>query len=282
MTRPLHVACLQTRPQPDFETALTEALGLAEAAVGAGAELLCLPEYCGGLKTEGVGFAPPVASEQDHPVINGLRDFAAKRDVDVLIGSVAVKGTTKRYLNRSLYVDQTGAVLGRYDKIHLFDVNLSESEIYRESDTVEPADQAVTVKTRFGTFGFSICYDLRFPHLYRDLAQSGAEVLMIPAAFAVPTGQAHWHVLNRARAIENGAFVIAPCAVGAVAGGGASYGHSLVVNPWGEIIADGGDIPGVVNTQIDLDLVAKTRARVPSLGHDRPYSAPNEASRDVA
>ena len=105
---------------------------------------------------------------------------------------------------------------------------------------------------------------------------------MIPAAFAVPTGQAHWHVLNRARAIENGAFVIAPCAVGAVAGGGASYGHSLVVNPWGEIIADGGDIPGVVNTQIDLDLVAKTRARVPSLGHDRPYSAPNEASRDVA
>lgn len=281
MPRPLHVACLQTSPRPDFDGALAEALSLADAAVGAGAELLALPEYCGGLKSTGGLFDPPAVNEEDHPVINGLRDFAAERGVDVLIGSVAVTGQGERYRNRSLYVDRTGAVLARYDKIHLFDVQLSETEAYTESDSVEPGNQCVIADTRFGRVGLSVCYDLRFAHLYRKQAQDGAEILAIPAAFAATTGRAHWHVLQRARAIENGAFVVAPCAVGPVVGGGQAYGHSLVVNPWGEVIADGGEIPGVVLAQIDLDLVAATRKRVPSLDHDRPYSAP-QTPREVA
>ncbi len=271
MTRTVTIANLQSRPMPDFDTALKEAIGLAEQAVAQGADLLCLPEYCGGLKTDGAAFAPPHAAEADHPVINGLRDFAAKQGVDILIGSVAVTGQGSKFNNRSLYVDKTGAVISRYDKIFLFDVNLSENEVYRESDKVEPGTQAVVADTRFGRIGHSICYDLRFAQLYRDLAQAGAEMLVCPAAFAVPTGQAHWHVLNRARAIENGAFMISPCAHGAVSGGGASYGHSVIVDPWGEILADGGDAAGISMATIDLDMVAATRKRIASLQHDRPY-----------
>jgi predicted amidohydrolase len=275
MSRSFTVACLQTRPMPDFASALTEALSLAEIAVADGADLLCLPEYCGGLKTEGAAFAPPHAIEADHPVINGLREFATQKGVDILIGSVAVSGQGAKFNNRGLYVDRSGEVLSRYDKIFLFDVNLSETEVYRESDRVAPGDQAIIADTRFGRIGHSICYDLRFAQLYRDLAQAGAEMLFCPAAFAVPTGQAHWHVLNRSRAIENGAFMISPCAVGAVSGGGASYGHSLIVNPWGEILSDGGDAAGVTMAQIDLDLVAATRKRIASLQHDRKYALSN-------
>ncbi len=272
MSRTVTIANLQTRPMPDFDTALNEALTLAQKAVSDGAELLCLPEYCGGLKTDGAAFAPPHADETEHPVVNGLRNFAAKKGVDILIGSVAVTGQGAKFNNRGLYVDKSGEILSRYDKIFLFDVNLSETQIYRESDRVEPGDQAVVANTRFGRIGHSICYDLRFAQLYRDLAQAGAEILFCPAAFAVPTGQAHWHVLNRSRAIENGAFMISPCAHGAVDGGGASYGHSLIVNPWGEVLADGGDAAGVSMATIDLDLVAATRKRIASLQHDRPYT----------
>lgn len=272
MTRSVTIANLQTRPMPDFDTALAEAIGLADRAVAGGADLICLPEYCGGLKTDGAAFAPPHAPEADHPVVNGLRNYAAKNGVDVLIGSVAVTGQGEKFNNRGFYVDRSGAVLSRYDKIFLFDVNLSETEVYRESDRVEPGTRAVIADTRFSRIGHSICYDLRFAQLYRDLAQAGAELLFCPAAFAVPTGQAHWHTLNRARAIENGAFMISPCAHGAVPGGGASYGHSLIVNPWGEILSDGGDMPGLTMATIDLDLVAATRKRIASLQHDRPYS----------
>lgn len=282
MSRMLNLACLQTRPQPDFKPALDEALALAKRATADGAELLCLPEYCGGLKTEGDTFAPPVAEERTHPVLNGLREFAAANSVDILIGSVAVKGTGPKLKNRSFYIDKSGDILSRYDKIFLFDVNLSETETYRESDCVEPGNQAVVVDTRFGRIGHSICYDLRFAQLYRDLAQAGAEILVCPAAFAVPTGNAHWHVLNRARAIENGAFMVSPGAVGPVPGGGATYGYSVVVNPWGEILADGGPSHGVVHAKLDLDLVAQTRARVPSLSHDRAYSAVQNDCRKVA
>lgn len=272
MSRPVTVANLQTRPQPDFETALTEAISLAERAVADGADLLCLPEYCGGLKTDGAAFAPPHAAEAEHPVLEGLRAFASAKGVDLLIGSIAVTGQGAKFNNRGFYVDKSGEILSRYDKIFLFDVNLSETEVYRESDRVEPGHQAIVADTRFGRIGHSICYDLRFAQLYRDLAQAGAEMLFCPAAFAVPTGQAHWHVLNRARAIENGAFMISPCAVGAVSGGGASYGHSVIVDPWGEILSDGGEASGVSIAQIDLDLVAVTRKRIASLQHDRPFT----------
>ena len=282
MPREVTIANLQTRPMPNFSKALSEAIVLMDRAVVDGADLLCLPEYCGGLKTNGAAFAPPHAPESEHPVVNGLRDYAAKHGIDILIGSVAVTGRGPKFKNRGFYVDRSGEILSRYDKIFLFDVNLSETEMYRESDRVEPGNQAIVAETRFGRIGHSICYDLRFGQLYRDLAQAGAEMLFCPAAFAVLTGQAHWHTLNRARAIENGAFMISPCAYGAVSGGGASYGHSLIVDPWGEILSDGGSAAGVTMATINLDLVASTRKRIASLQHDRNYTITNEGAPSSA
>ncbi|MCP5075978.1 MAG: carbon-nitrogen hydrolase family protein [Rhodobacteraceae bacterium] len=271
MQRLLNIACLQTSPKPDFGQALDEALGLAKAAVAAGAQFVALPEYCGGLATQDGAFAPPFTCEEDHLVLRGLRVFAADNKVWMLIGSIAIAGVNGKIINRSLLVNNQGEITARYDKIHLFDVRLSDTEVYRESERIEPGNSCIVAETPFGRVGLSICYDLRFPHLYRDMAQAGAEILFIPAAFAKTTGQDHWHVLNRARAIENGAFVVAPCAIGSVSGGGESYGHSLIVSPWGEIIADGGDEPGVVQATIDLGNPAATRKRIPSLSHDRPY-----------
>jgi predicted amidohydrolase len=272
MPRPLTVACLQTRPMPDFETATAEVLTLAGQAVAEGAQLLALPEYCGGLVSEGVALTPPVAEDTTHPVVTALQGFAKDHGVWILIGSVAVPGPGDKILNRGLMVDNAGAIRGRYDKIHMFDIALSATSTYEESATVAPGDCAMIHDTPWGRLGHTICYDVRFPHLYRDLAQAGAEMLAVPAAFTRKTGEMHWHILNRARAIENGAFVIAPCAHGAVPGGGEAYGHSLIVDPMGKVLADGGEGPGVAMATIDLDEVAAARARIPSLSHDRSYA----------
>ncbi|MEM7188409.1 MAG: carbon-nitrogen hydrolase family protein [Pseudomonadota bacterium] len=271
MPRPVTVACLQTRPMPDFYSAVGEALGLARQAVEAGASFLALPEYCGGLTSDGAAFHPPAAALDEHPVVTALREFSAEHRVWTLIGSVAVPGPDGRILNRGVLIDDKGALQNHYDKIHMFDIQMSETAVYRESATVSPGSSAVVHQTSWGSLGHSICYDLRFPHLYRDLAQSGAEMLAIPAAFTKRTGELHWHVLNRARAIENGAYVIAPCADGAVPGGGECYGHSLIIDPMGKVLADGGEGPGIVTAEIDLDLVAEARAKIPSLSHDRAY-----------
>lgn len=274
MARPLSIACLQTRPMPDFESAISEALGLASQAAGDGAQMLFLPEYCGGLATDQGAIRPPSAPEESHPALTALRDFAARAKVWMQIGSVAVDGPEGRILNRGFLVDDAGAIRARYDKIHMFDIQLSETEVFRESAHVAPGAAAVVEETPWARLGHTICYDLRFPRLYRDLAQAGAEILTIPAAFTQKTGEAHWHVLVRARAIENGAFAVAACATGPVPGGGATYGHSLVVGPWGEVLADGGEGPGVVAARIDLDAVAAARGRIPSLAHDRDYRPP--------
>ena len=281
MAKTTDIACLQTRPMPDFASALDEAIPLAEAAVQAGADLILLPEYCGGLRSKGAALNPPAAPEKDHPFLAGMRDFCAKRDVWVMIGSIAVKEAGK-LVNRGYMLDDSGQIAGRYDKIHLFDVELSPTEVYRESDTISGGNQVALYDTPFGRIGHTICYDLRFPHLYRELAQSGADILCAPAAFTKKTGEAHWHVLNRARAIENGAYMISPCAIGPIEGGGESYGHSLVINPWGDIIADGGTLPGIVQARIDLDKVAEARRRIPSLTHDRPYEGVSDRGRRIA
>lgn len=273
MPRPLTVACLQTRPMPDFETASDEALGLAEEACDAGAEFLALPEYCGGLACEGAMIRAPAARDDDHPVVNALRDLAKRRGVWILIGSVAVPGPDGMIINRGFLVDPAGLLHGRYDKIHMFDIRLSESATYEESAAVAPGNLAVLHDTPFGRIGHTICYDLRFPHLYRDLALAGAEILAVPAAFTKKTGAMHWHVLNRARAIENGAFIVSPCSVGPVPGGGEAYGHSIIVDPMGKIVAEGGTDKTLVMATIDLDDVADARSRIPSLEHDRPYTS---------
>ena len=272
LKRKFNIACLQTSPKPDFQSALEEAIVLAEESIEAGADFIALPEYCGGLKTEGSAFAPPFATEENHPVLKGLRDFAKKRKKYLLIGSIAVTGPAGKILNRSYIVDEFGDILSRYDKIHLFDIKFSEKESYCESATVSGGQAAVICQTPLGCFGQTICYDLRFPHLYRKLSQAGAKILLVPAAFTKKTGEAHWHVLNRARAIENGAFVVAPCAVGKVEGGGESYGHSLIINPWGEILADAGSDSGLINANIDLEEVNSARMRIPSLKHDKTFA----------
>ena len=273
--RVINIACLQTRPRPDFQSALDEALSLSEEAVGAGAKFIALPEYCGGLKTEGPAFAPPSATEEAHPVLRGFRDFAVQRKVFFLVGSIAVSGPANKIRNRGFIIDDEGQIRSRYDKIHLFDINLSERQTYRESATVDGGKMATICHTPFGRLGHTICYDVRFPQLYRELAQAGAEILFVPAAFTKKTGEAHWHVLNRARAIENGAYVVAPCAIGKIDGGGESYGHSLIISPWGEVIADGGENPGIITAAIDLDEVHSARQRIPSLSHDRSFELMN-------
>ena len=271
LKRKFNIACLQTSPKPDFQSALEEAIVLAEESIEAGADFIALPEYCGGLITEGSAITPPFATEENHPVLIGLREFAKKRKKYLLIGSIAVTGPAGKILNRSYIVDEFGDILSRYDKIHLFDIKFSEKESYCESATVSGGQAAVICQTPLGCFGQTICYDLRFPHLYRKLSQAGAQILVVPAAFTKKTGEAHWHVLNRARAIENGAFVVAPCAVGKVEGGGESYGHSLIINPWGEILADAGSDSGLINANIDLEEVNSARMRIPSLKHDKTF-----------
>ena len=276
-TREVRIACVQTPALPTFDEAIEAACRLAGDAVAAGAELVCLPEYCGGLKSENGVLKPPAAPEASHPVLEALRNFTRDAGVWMLIGSVAVDGPDGRLINRGFLVDDKGEIRARYDKIHLFDVDLSETQRYRESAVVDPGAQAVVADTPWGRLGMTTCYDLRFPHLYRSLAHAGAEILAVPAAFMKVTGQAHWHVLNRARAIENGAVVVAPCAVGPVPGGGTVYGHSLIVSPWGEILAEGGDGVSTIVATVDMESVASVRQRVPSLRHDRPFSQPAQS-----
>jgi len=176
--------------------------------------------------------------------------------------------------NRSFLIDPKGRIAARYSKIHLFDVDLPSGEKYRESNTVAGGDSATLAQTEFGKIGMTVCYDLRFPQLYRALAQNGAFLLTVPSAFTETTGKAHWHALLRARAIENGAFVVAPAQGGTHANGRKTYGHSLIVAPWGEILAEAGTEPGVIVADIDPAAATEARARVPSLQHDRPYKSP--------
>ena len=265
------VAALQTSPQQTMQLALDETLSLATDAVALGANLLGTPEYCGGLVSDGPKLIPPHASEDDHHYLNGVKRFAAEHGVWFLVGSVAITAADGKIYNRSFLLDNHGQVRSRYTKIHLFDIQLSDSDVYRESASVSAGAEAVLAETPVGLMGQTICYDLRFPQLYRDLSHAGAQILAVPAAFTKKTGELHWHVLNQTRAIENGAYVFAPCAVGDVPGGGAAYGHSLIIDPMGKTLADGGEQTGVVTAELDLTRVSDARQRIPSLSHDREY-----------
>jgi len=276
------VAALQTSPQSTMSAALDESITLAEEAVAAGATLIGTPEYSGGLVSDGPVLVPPHAHEDDHSYLSGLKRFAADNKVFLMVGSIAITASAGRIYNRGFLLDDAGQIRSRYNKIHLFDIQFSEKDVYRESASVEAGSELVLMDTPVGRMGHTICYDLRFPQLYRELAQSGAQVLAIPAAFTKKTGELHWHLLNRARAVENGAYVFAPCAIGDVPGGGAAYGHSLIVDPRGKVIADGGDKTGAVIAEIDLTLVDEARARIPSLSHDRPFASDRNHQADVA
>lgn len=263
---------------PEANLVAAEALIAAAAVEGAG--LVLTPEVTNCVSASRARQVEVLRQEPDDPVLAGLREAAARHGIWLLIGSLALKtgDPDGRFANRSFLIAPDGAIAARYDKIHMFDVALSETERYRESEGFRPGDRAVLAETPFARIGLTVCYDLRFPQLYRALAGAGAQILTVPAAFAVPTGRAHWEVLLRARAIESGAFVLAPAQCGthpATAGKPRqTWGHSLAVAPWGEVLADAGDRPGVTLVDLDMDKVAEARGRVPSLGHDRPFAGP--------
>lgn len=246
----------------------TVVAAVAEAA-RAGAEMLFTPEMSGLLDRDRVRAAQVLRDEADDVVLAAVRIAAAEHRIWVHIGSLAVLGEGGRLANRAFVIDDHGEIRARYDKLHLFDVDLPTGESWRESASYAPGENAVVVQTPVGALGLSICYDVRFADLYRALSNAGATVLAVPAAFTRPTGAAHWHILLRARAIEAGAYVIAAAQTGVHADGRATYGHSLVIDPWGEVILDMGEAAGLGFAEIDQARVADVRARIPVLAHRR-------------
>ena len=259
---------------------LPDTLALIRTAKSGGAEFVLTPECTNALSSNRDHQRRVLRLEKDDATLAALRDEAAKLGIWLLIGSLGLltEDADGRFANRSFLIDPAGEISARYDKIHMFDVNVSETEVYRESSGYRPGGRAVIANTPFGIIGMTVCYDVRFPQLYRQLAQAGAEIITVPAAFNHITGAAHWEVLLRARAIETGCFILAPAQTGThVESGGKgrrTFGHSLVVAPWGEVISDAGTAPGVSFADIDLIAVAQARARIPSLRHDREFLPP--------
>jgi predicted amidohydrolase len=272
MSRKLTIALVQNRATADFAVNLDRALSFAAEGARDGARFIALPEYFSGLRSEGPCIHPVAFPESEHPAIPAFSELARRNGATVLLGSLGVLAADGRIFNRAYLIDPQGKVAARYDKLHLFDIDMPDGTPVRESATIAPGSSAVLATVAGVSVGLSICYDLRFPMLYRKLAQAGAEILAVPAAFTKATGEAHWHVLNRARAIENGCFVVSPCQWGELPGGAQSYGHSLLVDPWGRVVVDGGEGEGLFTATIDLDQVAATRARIPSLQHDRDFT----------
>lgn len=255
-------------------------VALIRQAAAQGAGLVLTPECTNALSSSRAHQQAVFCQQDDDPTLAALRAEAATLGIWLLIGSLGLKTPDPdgRFANRSFLIAPDGAIAAQYDKIHMFDVNVAETEVYRESAGYRPGTQAVLAQTPFAQIGMTVCYDLRFAQLYRRLAQAGAEMLSVPAAFNHITGSAHWETLLRARAIETGCFVLAPAQTGFHAEshgkGRRTHGHSLAVAPWGEVLADGGTEPGITLVDLDLAQVAKARRRVPSLTHDRSFDGP--------
>lgn len=247
--------------------ALVDAISLAARE---GAAMVFTPEMSGLLDRDRQRGAASIVAQDDDLVLAAVRDAAARRGIWVQLGSLALRGDNDRFVNRGFVIDADGAIRASYDKLHLFDVDLPTGERWRESDAYAPGDRAVVVDTPLGPLGLSICYDIRFPELYRALTDSGATLLAVPAAFTRPTGAAHWHTLLRARAIEAGVHVIAAAQTGTHADGRTTYGHSLAIDPWGEILLDMGEPAGLGFAEIDPACVTEVRSRVPAIAHRRP------------
>ena len=274
MTMSFRAACLQMNSGSDLAANLDQLKHMVAEAAGNGAQFVLSPEYC--LMMDGSG---RVMREGALPADGGaalvdLQRLAAHLKIWLLAGSLTLKTDEERIVNRSFLFAADGTVAATYDKIHMFDVTLPDGKVIRESSAYRPGTQAVIASTPWGKLGMTICYDVRFPHLYRTLAQQGAEFLSVPSSFQRQTGKVHWHTLLKSRAIENAAYVLAPAMCGDHPGNRQTYGHALIVDPWGEVLADAGEEPGIIYADIDPAKVAKIRAMMPSLQHDRPYAAP--------
>lgn len=282
MDETLDIALIQTRTPATSAGGLAHVSPLIREAASRGARFILTPEGTNLLEQRRDRREAVLADEAADVAVTGLRALASELGVWLLIGSALVRSghaEDERAANRSLLIDPAGAVVARYDKLHVFDVDLPNGETYRESASVRPGEQAVMAPTPWGGLGMTVCYDIRFPQLYRQLAKAGAAMIAVPAAFTVPTGEAHWETLLRARAIETGAFVLAPAQGGTHEDGRRTWGRSTVVGPWGDIVAKADDDePCVLPARLDLTAVARARAAVPALTHDRDFRPVSDPS----
>ena len=267
-----NAAMIQMRSGLDPAANLAAALKLIDEAKEAGADYVLTPEMTNILAAKREQLFAKIVAEEQNAMLTTLREVARKLAIYIHIGSLAIKASPEKAANRSFLIDRRGEVVARYDKIHMFDVDLAGGESYRESNTYRPGDLAMVADLPWGRLGLTVCYDLRFPALYRALAEAGVSFLTIPSAFTRQTGEAHWHVLQRARAIENGCFVFAAAQGGMHENKRETYGHSLIIAPWGEVLAEGGVEPGVIMARIDPAKVETARKAVPSLQHGRRFS----------
>jgi len=274
----LRVALIQTRTPADQAAALAHLEPMVREAAAGGAQLILTPEACNLMEQRKPNRAERIVRQDQDACVAGLRALAAELKVHLLIGSAIVLQDDPgdpRAANRSIFVGPDGAVIATYDKMHVYDVDLPTGERHRESENIRPGEHAVVAPTPWGGLGLTICYDVRFPHLFRALARGGAMMISTPAAFTVPTGMAHWEILQRARAIETGCFVMAPAQGGNHEDGRKTWGHSMVVAPWGEVIAKlDNDAPGVLFADLDLAQVEKARTAIQQLKHDREFVGP--------
>jgi len=281
MTR-FTAACVQLRATRSIETNIAEAVELIREAAGRGADFVQTPETTNLIELDRKRLFGLIREEEEDASLPQFKALATELGIWLHIGSMAFKVGEGKAANRGFLIGPDGAIAARYDKIHMFDVDLAGGESYRESSAYRPGETAVVADLPWARFGMSICYDMRFPDLYRAQARAGAQVLTAPAAFTRQTGEAHWHLLLRARAVENGCFMIAAAQGGTHDSGRQTYGHSLIVDPWGEILAEAGTEPGVVTAEIDLERVAEIRGRVPSLANERAFELVEPASPPLA
>lgn len=268
-------ACIQLASDIEPEANVAAAAEAIRHAREGGADFVLTPETTDMMEMKRRDAFAKAKGEGEHPGLAQLSGLAGELGCWLLIGSLVIRLSDERLANRSFLIDPAGRIAARYDKIHMFDVEVPDGQSYRESKAYRAGETAVLADLPWGRLGLSVCYDLRFPQLYRTLAQAGADFLTVPSAFTRLTGRAHWHVLLRARAIETGCFVLAPAQCGETSQGRQTYGHSLIVAPWGEVLAEAGEAPGVIFAEIDPARVAEARRMIPALGHDRPFEAPN-------
>ncbi|MEK7265327.1 MAG: carbon-nitrogen hydrolase family protein [Pseudomonadota bacterium] len=269
-------ACVQMRSGIDRARNIDSAITLINEAAQKGAHVIVTPEMTNAVDKNAERLAASLPEGEDIDEVKAFAEAASENGVFLLIGSMAIKRGDGKLANRSFLFGPDGEIAARYDKIHMFDVSLENGETWRESRVYHPGGEAVVVETPLARFGLSICYDVRFPHLYRAMARAGAEVFCVPAAFTRQTGRAHWKTLLTARAIECGAFVIAAAQGGVHEDGRETFGHSLIISPWGDILTEAkGDEPGVILAEIDPSRVAKTRRQIPNLALETPFKVLN-------
>jgi predicted amidohydrolase len=268
-------ACVQHNAKENIETNLPIVRDLIHQALDHKADFIALPECVSLMEPNQASLIQKAPEEKEHPFLELYENESKKSKIWLLGGTLAIKTKNNlghnKIFNRLYLFNPLGKIVAKYDKIHMFDVNLGNGLVYSESETYEAGNRAVVANLPWGKLGLSICYDIRFPNLYRSLAHAGANILCAPAAFTKVTGEAHWHILQRARAIETGSFIISPALCGSHSEGKETYGHSLIIDPWGEILADGGEDPGVISAKIDMNKVNEVRAKIPSLQHDKTF-----------